>query len=82
MNNLDLEELRAYADLEGTEVGDYVSLLLALKEQCSWQMEVSFANELDEELMRQLTMFRTRTKIVERTVTETRTIRELEWDGE
>ena len=85
MDTKDYEELSEYAQLEGTEIGEYCNSLLLMRDHHpSHGMSETFDRELETELQHQLEMFRLNTRIVERTeeVKETRTYKELEWIDE
>ena len=75
-------ELEIYASMEGTEIGDYCCALVSMR--CmgqSYGMSDTFNKALDEEIKYQLNMFKTMTKIVKRTETQTisHDVEELEW---
>ena len=72
------EKLKEYADWEGTEIGEMCATLIQLSHYLDYMSE-SFQKELCNELKSQLDMFETSTKIVERTQTFTRTVKDLEW---
>jgi len=72
-----LRELEEYTDLENSEIGELCQLLTRLSRT---NISDKFRKALDKEIDKNLEMFKTRTKIVEETVTTTTTYRRLEWD--
>jgi hypothetical protein len=71
-------DLREYATLEGSEIGEYCNLLLAISEYRSMQSD-SFSKALVEEMEEQLKNFQENCEIVEKEVTSTHLVKELEW---
>jgi len=77
----EVEELYQYVDLEGTEIGDYLSQLLLLWDVPeSHGKNISLQNAIDTELWHWLKRFRREATITETTVCREPIIRkELEW---
>jgi hypothetical protein len=74
----EIEELEEYAMMEGTEIGELCGKLLSLVSLSSYASD-EFQNSLAREINLQLKNFKENSEIVERTVTETTTYKELEW---
>ena len=74
-----LNTLSDYADLDGTEWGEAMTLLTQLN-QYSDYLNTDFARALTTEIADQLLYVQEHTRIVENTETYTRTVREIEWD--
>ena len=80
MEAKDYEELSEYVQLEGTEIGEYCNSLLIMRGyNTDHGMSDRFDNVLEAELSFWLLNFRKYAKITEKTETETRTYKELEW---
>ena len=73
-----VKALTAYAEIEGTEIGEACSLLISL---CGYKNYVSetFEEALRQEVIFQLNFLKERTKIVETEETYTRKCVNLEW---
>lgn len=74
------EELRKYADLEGTEIGELCNALIAVAYRAEYSSE-EFIAALDKELTEQLDNFKQNATIVSRDETFTRKVIELEWNA-
>lgn len=79
MDSHQIYELEKYADLDGSELGEYCIALISVYNRRDYASP-EFETLLDEELSRQLTYFKENCEIVERTETFTRKIRDLEWN--
>jgi len=81
MPNETHEELRIYADMEGTEVGEYLgSLALMRRFTTDDGVSPEFSAALDKEIANQLEWIKGATRIVEETYTPPPvTTKELEW---
>ncbi len=73
-----VNELRGYAELEGTELGETCRELITLAEYSS-SLSSEFLISLKRELERYLDFFKEHCEIVTKTVTVTDEIKELEW---
>ena len=71
--------LKDYADLDGTEWGEAMSLLEQLARYSEY-LNPEFAKALEIEIADQLQYVVDNAHIVESTETYTRTVRELEWE--
>ena len=78
MNDLEIAKLTEYAELDGTEVGEMLGLLITIH-QFESDMGDKFFKALEVEMQEQLHWFKTHTKIVQRDVTEIHKYRELEY---
>lgn len=76
MTNEQIQELQRYADMEGTELGEYVNLIIALigRSDCASD---EFMDHVLDEAETLLNEFKTNYRIEEREITQKRTIREL-----
>lgn len=80
MNPKDYEELSDYAELEGSELGEYTTSLLCLSEyNTDHGMGDEFESAIAFELERLLGIFQKHANIVTRTESHTIEKRELEW---
>lgn len=81
MNEDQLIELEEYADLEGSELGEVVHLLLRLN-QYQYGLSDEFKKALASEIESIYRLFANETKIIEREVISKRIVKELVWsDG-
>lgn len=75
-----IAELQKYADLSGDELGELCSCLCRLARYTSYCISETFEKALDKEVCEQLENFRNFSEIVEREVTNTQKVAELEWE--
>jgi len=62
------DELSEYAEIEGSELGEYCNLLIDLAHYGYCVRNESFAIEFDREIVEQLTNFKENTRIIEEIV--------------
>jgi len=80
MKGTDLEKLREYARLEGSEIGETCFVLLELWQKRGYLHTIPSAI-LEAEIMAQLNNFKVHCRIVTNEKTEVRKYQELEWQG-
>ena len=80
----DYNALSEYAQLEGTELGDYCTSLLCIRDyNTDHGMTEEFNAAIDREISYQAENFKLYARIVEKTETPApRTVKELEWFDE
>lgn len=76
---LDFKQLKEYAELEGSEVGEVCNLLLQITSYRSYVSD-EFIESLEKEMKAQLKNFKDNCKIITRKVKSTQTIKELDWN--
>lgn len=74
-----VEELREYAELEGSEIGEICLLLYDIYRYSPYMSE-SFRKAVEKEVKNQLQNFKDHCKIVDKSEVVTETWKELEWD--
>jgi GTP-binding protein EngB required for normal cell division len=74
-----IEELQKYAELEGTEVGDYLSRLCELESFIYYCAHSNFAQAYDKEVEHQLNYMKMNTKMVTTKMTREIETIELKW---
>ena len=82
--NVDIEKLQMYCDLEGTEIGCYVSQLISIRGYSSAHgMPGDFSTALNKELQFWLYRFEKESVVIEETLPQPDKIyRELVWKDE
>lgn len=75
------EELSMYAELDGTEIGDYFSSLAAMRSHnVDYGMTDEFSAALDKEIADRLAWIKGATRIIEETITPKPVkVKDLEW---
>lgn len=74
-----LDKLQEFAEYELTEMGEACSFLLQLYRYSDYLTD-EFVESLENEILYKLSFFSLHAKFVEKEITTTRTIKELEWD--
>ena len=74
-----IDELQKYAELEGTEVGEFCSMLCQIAQYPDYMTNEFFA-AVEKEIYAQLSNFKSNARIVETKKTLTHTITELGWN--
>ena len=82
MTNEQILELQKYADMEGTELGEYANILIHLLGYSDYAMDDAFMDQVRDEAERALKMFQNDFRIEEREVVHKRTIRSLIYKDE
>lgn len=75
----DREELEMYANLEGTELGEFCRLLCQIEHYGSMMITDKFSAAVADEIKTQLSNFKEHTTILTFDEAYTREIKELEW---
>ena len=76
----EVDQLRVYAEIEGSELGEYCCNLLCLREYNTCHgMGEEFNIELDKEISEQLKMFKEYSTVIEETEVTRTTRKILEW---
>ena len=73
-----INELQKYSELEGTEIGEFCTILCQIAQYPDYMTDEFFA-AIEKEIDAQLDNFKTNATIVETPKTVTHTIVELEW---
>jgi len=76
------EELRRYAELDGTEVGQACNLICTLATSYGDYIGDEFKEAVYKEIETQLNFFKKNCKIVSETIPVQRTVYDLEWNDD